>query len=127
MCVHLAPVDLRVRIFPAIKTGGLSELTSLNTPVQETPYLVIDVRVAADRYRDLADSFGPTTVYYAVKANPEPSVIRKLVELGSSFDVASPAEIDLCLAAGAPVENLSYGNTIKKSADIAYAYARGVR
>jgi ornithine decarboxylase len=102
-------------------------LTSLNTPVQETPYLVIDVRVAADRYRDLAESFGPTTIYYAVKANPEPSVIRTLVEQGSSFDVASPAEIDLALEAGAPVERLSYGNTIKKSADIAYAYARGVR
>ena len=102
-------------------------MTSPSTVAQETPYLVIDVRIAADRYRRLADSFGDTAIYYAVKANPEPSMIRMLVALGSSFDVASPAEIELCLASGAQPQNLSYGNTIKKSADIAYAYARGVR
>jgi ornithine decarboxylase len=49
-----------------------------------------------------------------------------LVELGSSFDVASPDEIDRCLAAGAAGRDLSYGNTIKKARDIAYAHSCGV-
>jgi ornithine decarboxylase len=68
-----------------------------------------------------------TSVYYAVKANPAPEVLRVLAELGSNFDVASPREVDLCLAAGASPDTLSYGSTIKKTADIAYAYGRGVR
>jgi len=95
--------------------------------VDETPYLLIDVAVAAAQYRRIAAAFAGTQVYYAVKANPEPAVLRALVAAGSRFDVASRSEIDLCLAAGADPATLSYGNTIKKINDIRYAYARGVR
>jgi ornithine decarboxylase len=50
-----------------------------------------------------------------------------LARLGCRWDVASPGEIDAVLAAGADPSHLSYGNTIKKAADIAYAVRRGVR
>ncbi|WP_028661738.1 type III PLP-dependent enzyme [Saccharomonospora saliphila] len=91
-----------------------------------TPALVIDVDTVLSRYAALADAFAPGRVQYAVKANPAPPVLRALARAGAAFDVASPAEIDLCLRAGAPPESLSYGNTIKKPADIATAHARGV-
>jgi ornithine decarboxylase len=92
-----------------------------------TPCLVLDLDVVADRYRRLREALPDADVYYAVKANPEPALLRVLVDLGSSFDVASPGEIDLVLAAGANAASISYGNTIKKQRDIAYAYERGVR
>lgn len=92
-----------------------------------TPCLVIDLDVVAAQYRRLAAALPLTDIYYAVKANPAPEVLRVLVELGSSFDVASTHEVDLCLAAGAAPDSLSYGSTIKKACDIAYAYRRGVR
>jgi ornithine decarboxylase len=41
--------------------------------------------------------------------------------------VASPGEIDMALAAGAAPSDLSYGNTIKKRRDVAYAVSCGVR
>ena len=106
-------------------TGG----ARLSAPdaVDQTPYLVVDVAVAAAQYRRIARAFAGTQAYYAVKANPEPPLLRALVAAGCRFDVASPAEIDLCLAAGARPADLSYGNTIKKAGDIAYAYERGVR
>lgn len=91
------------------------------------PYLVIDVDTVLDRYRELTVAFAGTRIQYAVKANPQPAVVRALVTAGAAFDVASPAEIDLCLAAGAGPETLSYGNTIKKGVDVAYAYSAGVR
>src|ERR1051326_2001678 len=50
-----------------------------------------------------------------------------LADRGSRFDVASPAEIALCLANGATADWLSFGNTIKKERDIAFAYERGIR
>ncbi|GHJ48710.1 ornithine decarboxylase [Catellatospora sp. TT07R-123] len=99
----------------------------LDTTRQETPYLVIDTKVGADKYLRLTGAFRQTQVFYAVKANPQPKLIRHLARLGSSFDVASPAEIDLCLSEGADPGRLSYGNTIKKASDIRYAYDRGVR
>ncbi len=92
-----------------------------------TPYLLLDPKVAATQYSRLARAFPDTQIYYAVKANPEPRLIRRLAEAGSSFDVASTAEIDICLSQGADPQMLSYGNTIKKAKDIHYAYQRGVR
>jgi ornithine decarboxylase len=110
-------------------TGGMSPgiarfLTEHNPP---TPFLVMDLSVVAERYRELTAAIPCATPYYAAKANPAPEVIRLLAGLGAHFDVASVAEIDLCLTHGAEPETLSYGNTIKKTADIAYAYQRGVR
>jgi ornithine decarboxylase len=92
-----------------------------------TPCLVIDVDVAREQYERIADAFAGAHIHYAVKANPEPPLLRALVAAGCRFDVASRAEIDLCLAAGASPGDLSYGHPIKKAEDIAYAYARGVR
>src|SRR3954462_2952208 len=50
-----------------------------------------------------------------------------LRKLGSGFDTASRGEIDLVLEHGAKAERISFGNTIKKETDIAYASERGVR
>jgi ornithine decarboxylase len=92
-----------------------------------TPCMILVLDVVADRYRHLRDALPGATIYYAVKANPERAVVSLLAGLGSRFDVASPAEVDLCLASGATAAEISYGNTIKKQSDIAYAYSHGVR
>ena len=92
-----------------------------------TPYLVTDIDVVADRYSALAAALPGVKLHYAVKSNPSPAVLARVLELGGRFDVASPGEIDLCLAAGARADQISYGNTIKKRADIASAYAIGIR
>lgn len=91
-----------------------------------TPFVVVDVDVVAERYQQLTETIPAARVFYAVKANPAAPILHRLVALGSAFDVASPAEIDACLAAGADPSTISYGNTIKKRRDIAYAVACGV-
>lgn len=92
-----------------------------------TPCLVLDLEVVVQRYREILAAIPFAIPYYAVKASPEPAVIRVLAAQGACFDVASPAEIDLCLAQGAAPESLSYGSTIKKGSDISDAYQRGIR
>jgi ornithine decarboxylase len=93
----------------------------------DTPCLVVDLDVIAENYRKLCKLLPLAQVFYAVKANPAPEVVAMLRRLGSSFDTASRGEIDLVLDQGAKVERISFGNTIKKERDIAYAYERGVR
>ncbi|HMI51420.1 MAG TPA: type III PLP-dependent enzyme [Candidatus Saccharimonadales bacterium] len=93
----------------------------------ETPILAVDLDVIEARYHELRACFPRESVYYAVKANPAPQVVGVLETLGASFDVASRFELEMCLALGACPSRLSYGNTIKKAADIAYAFACGVR
>ncbi|MBI1778352.1 MAG: type III PLP-dependent enzyme [Proteobacteria bacterium] len=90
------------------------------------PCLVVDLEIVRDNYLRFAKALPDTKVFYAVKANPDPSLLQLLSELGSSFDAASVAEIELVLAAGAGPERISYGNTIKKERDIERAGALGV-
>ena len=80
-----------------------------------------------DNYLTFAKALPDTRVFYAVKANPAPEVLALLAALGSCFDTASVAEIEMVLAAGATPDRISFGNTIKKERDIARAHALGVR
>jgi ornithine decarboxylase len=91
------------------------------------PCLVVDLDVVRDNYTAFAKALPDTRVFYAVKANPAPEVLSLLASLGSCFDTASVAEIEMVLAAGATADRISYGNTIKKERDIARAHALGIR
>jgi ornithine decarboxylase len=79
-----------------------------------------------DNYQAFAKALPDTRVFYAVKANPAPEVLKLLAGLGSCFDTASVAEIEMVLAAGATPDRISFGNTIKKERDIARAHALGI-
>ena len=91
------------------------------------PCLVVDLDVVRENYLGFAKALPDTRVFYAVKANPAPEVLSLLAGLGSCFDTASVAEIEMVLAAGAMADRISFGNTIKKERDIARAFALGVR
>jgi ornithine decarboxylase len=95
--------------------------------LDDGPCLVVDLDVVRDNYRAFAKAFPDSRVFYAVKANPAPKLLSLLASLGSCFDAASVAEIEMVLAAGATADRVSYGNTIKKERDIARAFALGVR
>jgi ornithine decarboxylase len=90
------------------------------------PCLVLDLDVVRENYQNFAKALPDTTVFYAVKANPAPEVLKLLVGLGCCFDVASVPETHAVLAAGATPDRISYGNTIKKESEIAAAFALGV-
>jgi ornithine decarboxylase len=109
--------------------GGLPPRIArhLETAQLPSPCLVVDVDLVEHNYLELARSLPESRLFYAVKANPAPEIVARLVSLGASFDTASLGEIDLCLARGAEPARISFGNTIKKQRDIAAAYERGVR
>ena len=92
----------------------------------EGPCLVVDLDVVRDNFVAFAKCLPDTKVYYAVKANPAPEILKMLVALGSSFDVASVGETEMVLAAGATADRISYGNPIKKEGEIAAAFKLGV-
>lgn len=98
----------------------------LGTP-RPTPYLALDPDVVRARYRTFGAAFAGARLLYAVKACPEPAVLRALVEEGSGFDVASQAEIELCLAAGADPDRIQHGNPVRGPGAAAAAATRGVR
>lgn len=92
-----------------------------------TPHIIIDTDVIERKYKELKRNFPQAVIHYAVKANPNEKVVRKLAQLGSHFDIASRYELDFVLYLGVTADRIFFGNTIKKEADIRYFYEKGVR
>jgi ornithine decarboxylase len=93
----------------------------------ETPCLVVDLEVVEENYRRLRQLLPQARVFYAVKANPATPILSRLGGLGSSFDTASRGEIEMVMATGVGADRISFGNTIKKERDIAWAAQQGVK
>jgi ornithine decarboxylase len=78
-----------------------------------TPLLVIDHAKIREQYRDFKKYLPRVGVYYAIKANPEPRIIKTLQHLDSGFDVASQEEFEMVMAA-------SSGAKLRKKIDYVY-------
>ncbi|NLX03771.1 MAG: type III PLP-dependent enzyme [Phycisphaerae bacterium] len=60
-----------------------------------TPLFVVDHDVLRANYAQFRRHLPRVQAYYAVKANPDPAIVRTFYEIGASFDVASIAEFRL--------------------------------
>ncbi|MBH0239536.1 type III PLP-dependent enzyme [Methylobrevis albus] len=105
-------------------TARIREFLAARRP--EGPCLVLDLDVVRDNFLSFRRALPDSRVFYAVKANPAPEVLSLLAGLGSNFDCASVAEIEMALEAGATPDRISFGNTIKKERDVARAFLLGV-
>ena len=91
-----------------------------------SPIMLIRRDALKNQYRRFRKYLPKVTPYYAVKANPYPEVIKTFAKLGSHFDVASAAEMNLVLGLGVPPGKLIFANTIKSVEDIQSAYKQRV-
>jgi len=62
-----------------------------------TPLLIIDHDIIRRQYRSLRKHLPRVGIYFAVKANSEPAIIKTLAPLNSGFDVASLQEYELAI------------------------------
>jgi ornithine decarboxylase len=86
----------------------------------EHPLMVFAPSALHDRARQFLEGF-PGMVTYAVKSNPDESVIQNLATAGiQGFDVASPYEIDL-IGRLAPLAARHYHNPVRARFEIAHA------
>lgn len=93
----------------------------------DRPFLLVDPQLVRTKARRFKAAMPRVHPHYAVKANPHPAVLRALIEEGASFEIASPAELDLLLSLGVRAEEVYYSNPVKSRSCIAHAAARGVR
>src|SRR4051794_3055246 len=114
---------------PAVDGLGIQHhaaATSHRPAHRPTPYLALDVPHAVATYRRLATALPGTALHYAVKANPDATLLAALAAAGCRFDVASPAEITAALMAGAGPAELVYSNPVKRREDVRFAARLGV-
>ena len=92
----------------------------------DRPFLLIDSNIVREKARRFAVAMPRVRPHYAVKANPDPRVLRVMLEEGAGFEIASVSELDLLLEQGVPAAEVFYSNPVKSRDQIAYAAAKGV-
>lgn len=73
------------------------------------------------------DRLGDALIAYAVKANPNLSVIATFAQLGAGADTVSEGEIRRAMAAGVPAGRIIFSGVGKTDAELALAIRVGVR
>ncbi len=79
----------------------------------ETPFLGMD-RAALDRKaREFREQEGRCPSFYAVKANPDPTVVGAIAESGVGFEISSESELAVLTRLGVNPERIITSNPIK--------------
>jgi len=86
----------------------------------EDSFYVLDLGILERAYKEWTRVFPTIRPFYAVKCNPDPGIVETLANLGSSFDCASPAEIELVSGMGVEQERIIYANPCKRVQDLNY-------
>lgn len=94
---------------------------------RDTSFYLFDIDVVCRKYRAWKQLLPRVHPFYAVKCCPDPVMVHTLHLLGAGFDVASAAEIDQVLGAGAQVNDVIFANPSKSKAHIRHAKSRAVR
>ena len=90
------------------------------------PVLLIDLDIVRAKTRRFRAAMPRVRPHFAVKANPDPRVLKVLIQEGAGFEIASIAELDLLLTLGVPVAEIFYSNPMKSRSYLQYAAAKGV-
>ena len=90
-----------------------------------TPLYVTDLDDAASRAHAWREALPGALVAYAVKANPDPALLRRLAAEGIGFEVVGPVELALALRAGADPQRIVVNGVGQTDADLAAALATG--
>jgi ornithine decarboxylase len=90
------------------------------------PFLLLDTTIVRAKVRRFKAALPRVHPHYAVKANPDPRVLKALIEEGVGFEIASVAELDMLAKLKVPAVEVYFSNPVKSSDSIRYAAGKGV-
>lgn len=93
-----------------------------------TPLYAYDESVIRQRCKDLKKfiAFKPIKVYYACKANSNPTIMRAIREEGFGIDAVSPGEIVLALNCGYPAGEIVFTGNNLTDDEMKFGVTQGV-
>ncbi|KAK9373109.1 pyridoxal-dependent decarboxylase [Lipomyces chichibuensis] len=97
------------------------------SPGGEDPFFVADIGEVYRQHVRWKVNLPRVEPFYAVKCNPDLTVLKLLARLGTGFDCASKKEMDLIMSLGVPPSRIIYAHPCKASSFIRYASQRDVR
>jgi len=92
-----------------------------------SPLFVYDAEVLDHKWKLLRNTFPPEfSIYYSIKANPNPGLIRRFLAKGSGVEIASGGEFHVALASGCPAANMLFAGPGKTESDLDLVMAGGI-
>lgn len=96
-----------------------------------TPLYVYDKQVIENNYKKLSSSFknyyNKSKIYFSVKANSNPSILKIFNELGCGADCSSPFEVQLAKYAGFDDANIIYTGNYESNSDFSNLTGYNIR
>lgn len=113
------------------KNGNLNvESVDVSKIVSEvgTPFYCYSYNKILDQYRGLAEALSSSkvSIYFAVKANSNLSIIKTLAKEGAGADVVSLGEFKKCLMAGVDPKKIVFSGVGKTTEEIAEALNKDI-
>jgi ornithine decarboxylase len=84
---------------------------------RDDSFYVYDLKVLHGAYQEWTRAYPTIRPFYAVKCNPDRRICQTLADLGTSFDCASPAEIELIRGLGVQDDRIIFANPCKRPCD----------
>ncbi len=100
--------------------------TVLQDPQTVTPSLVLDYNIINENYDRFIQAFPGGEIFYAMKANANPNIVKYVVAKGGGVEIASLAELQVSLNAGATGDRIICSNPIKNPQFIKTMHEVGV-
>ena len=110
-----------------INSSGIERIIRQQIKKHKTPLMLLRRSILVKQYQTFKTHLPNVDIYYAIKANPHPGIIRTFADLGSNFDVASATEMNAVLSLGVAPERIIFANPIKSAEDLIEAKKRKVR
>ena len=89
-------------------------------------FSILDIGSVIRQYNKWKQFLPNVELFYAVKCNPDPLIIKTLSKLGVGFDVASKLEIIRALKNNTATKNIIYANPCKRDEYIEYAKTQNI-
>ncbi|PLN82052.1 putative ornithine decarboxylase [Aspergillus taichungensis] len=92
----------------------------------EEPFFVADLGQVVRQHRRWKSALPHVHPFYAVKCNPDPTLLKLLCELGTGFDCASIAELQSVLSLDVDPSRIVFANPCKTASSLVFARRVGV-
>ncbi len=92
-----------------------------------TPLFAYDATVLDRQLRELQEALPPSfDIYYSVKANPNPWILRHFIGHGCGLEIASAGEYHCAVVAGCPRDRIVFAGPGKTSPELELVLVQGV-
>ena len=93
-----------------------------------TPFYCYSQSAIEQAYQQLATAVADLdiSIYYAIKANSNPAIIKVLADQGAGADIVSGGELQLALSAGLDANRIVFAGVGKTREEMAFALKQGI-